>query len=372
MNKYIVRLSFAAKSPAREQVMRKGEVIRLSSSKATSLVSNGLIVDANVGINLLEHYESRYKVLMEKLRVSREEAQDQAIQLVDACLRRHESLKISSSPSAEFFEEVDAFNSRAEGDNPISKIPSKEGAGEWAEYRCNFGQGCSHGCLYCYAENMAVVRFGRVESSEAWRDEVIKEMKTNNCKKYDGSIMFPTSHDISTTYLSVYRCHLFNILNAGNSVVIVSKPHRECIEAICREFSLFRDKMLFRFTIGGLNDEVMRHWEPGAPTLPERLDCLRYAFENGYNTSVSAEPMLCGREEAEKLYYTVVPYVTKDIWFGKMKYIGGLKNNLNPVIADQAKAILESQSTDEILRLVDALKDLPKVAWKDSIKELMK
>jgi hypothetical protein len=115
----------------------------------------------------------------------------------------------------------------------------------------------------------------------------------------------------------------------------------------------------------------MRHWEPGAPALAERLECLKYAFDQGYKTSVSAEPMHGGRDDAEKLYYTVEPYVTEDIWFGKMKYISGMKNDPDPEIAAQTVAVQENQTKDEILELVGKLRGLPKVEWKDSIKEVI-
>lgn len=371
MLKYLVKSPFTTNTPAGKKTWNRGEATCLSHVNAKSLLAKGVLVESNVGLDLLYRYEKRVYELMTLLDYSLQEAHVEAGKLISSLLKRHDALKKSNAPSQEFLEEVDEFNRNSTGSNPITKIPSDEGAGEWAGYRCNIGEGCSHGCLYCYAENMAVVRFGRVESAEAWRNEVIRNMTSKKCKRYDEPIMFPTSHDVSPTYLPAYRCHLYNILSAGNKVVLVSKPHRECIEAICSEFSSFRDTIIFRFTIGGLNEEVMRHWEPGAPALAERLECLKYAFEQGYKTSVSAEPMLCGRTEAEKLYYTVEPYVTEDIWFGKMKYIGGMKNNPDPEIADQAVSVQENQTNDEILELVYKLKGLPKVAWKDSIKNII-
>ncbi len=114
----------------------------------------------------------------------------------------------------------------------------------------------------------------------------------------------------------------------------------------------------------------MGHWEPGAPSFSERFECLKLAFENGYATSVSAEPMLGGKEEAVKLYHLLEPYVTKEIWFGKMNRIGGMKDDPDPAIASHAKLILEQQTDDEIIELVNQLGGLPKIAWKDSIQEV--
>lgn len=371
MLKYLVKSQFTAKTPLGPKNLNSGEVISLSHTNAKPLVEKGLLVEKNIGLDLLHRYEARVYVLRAYLGYSLQVAQVAARNLIDSLLKRHEALKTSDAPSLEFLEEVEEFNRTSTGENPISKINSDTGAGEWAGNRCNIADGCHHGCIYCWAEDLKVIRYGQVASADAWRIEVVKNYSTKNCKRYDEPIMFPTTHDISPTYLHPYRCHLYNILIARNRVVLVSKPHRECIEAICAEFSSFRDTLTFRFTIGGLDDDVMKHWEPGAPPLAERLECLQYAFDQGFKTSVSAEPMLGGPVEAEKLYYTVEPYVTEDIWFGKMKYISGLKNDPDPIIAAQAIAVLDNQTNDEIMELVGKLKGLPKVEWKDSIKNII-
>lgn len=370
MNKYVVRSAFTARTPAGEKMMRIGEAYRLSSSQAISLVSKGLAVDAHVGLDLLGNYEARINVLMGKLGYAKQNAETEAAAFVQSCLKRHESVKSSVPPSPEFLAEVEEFNRTTKGKNPVHKEQSEKGVGEWAGYTCNIGNGCSHGCLYCYAEKMAV-RFGRVANSEAWQDERLREVSTESCKAYDSTIMFPTTHDITPTYLPAYRVHLYNLLKAGNKVLLVSKPHYESIRVICSEFSSYRDNMMFRFTIGGLNAEIMSHWEPGAPPLEERLKCLKHAFEQGYTTSVSAEPMLGGRDEAVKLYYLLEPFITKEIWFGKMNNVGGFRTSLDPEVARHSKELLELQSNDETMELVGSLNGLPKVQWKDSIKAII-
>jgi DNA repair photolyase len=372
MPKYIVRSAFTANFPTGEKLLRKGEALRLScSSKATQLIARGLVVDEHVGLDLLKKFDARVKALTERVGYSRKDAQTEAAELVKSCLKRHESLKFTTPPSEEFLAEVEEFNRNARGKSPLSQVNVLSGVGEWAGYRCNIGTGCSHGCRYCFAEGLAVVRYKRVENADAWRTELLREVSTTRCRKRKKPIMFPTTHDITPAYLPAYRCHLYNLLHAENNVLIVSKPHRESIEAICNEFTSFRDNLAFRFTIGGINNESMRHWEPGAPLFEERMECLRYAFEYGYSTSVSSEPMLGGRDEAEKMYYLLEPYVTGEIWFGTMKYIGGLKSDPDPVIADRAKEILAQQTDDEIMELVGRLDKLPKVQWKDSIKTII-
>lgn len=371
MFEYLVKTPFKMNTPQGQRVFNKGQALRLSSFKAVKHLTTGLLVENHVGLDLLSKFEARKILLTDKLGYPEDRAEVEAIGVVISSLKRHESLKTYRLPTTAFLAEVAEFNLTATGKSPISKIQSDTGAGEWAGYNCNIGTGCSHGCLYCYAERMAT-RFNRIESSDEWREEVPREVTTVECKKYSEPIMFPTTHDITEGYLRPYRCHLYNILAAGNEVVIVTKPHRASIEAICSEFSSSRDNMVFRFTIGGLNNETMKIMEPGAPSPSERLGCLRYAFEQGFRTSISSEPMLGSCEDAEQLYYVVEPFVTEDIWFGKMKYIGGLKNSADPVIASAANQVISTQSDAEILRFVSKVGRLPKVAWKDSIKDVVK
>jgi DNA repair photolyase len=369
---YVARSQFKVPAPQGERVVSKGEALRLSSLKATAGVQRGILLEKNVSSlqDILSTTESRVRTLIDKLHLSPELASKRSIRLALSLLARHESLKSFRPPTQEFLEEVAEFNRIATGTNAISKISSKNGAGEWAGYNCNIGKGCSHGCIYCYAEKRAS-RYKQIESQEAWRQELFRKVKTAKCKKYSEPIMFPTTHDITEAYLPAYRCHLYNILKAGNEVVLVTKPHRASIEAICSEFSSFRDNMIFRFSIGGLDNEAMKIWEPGAPDLSERLWCLQYAFEQGFKTSVSAEPMLADRQGAEKMYYTVEPLVTEDIWFGKMNNVGSFRKSENPEVSSRAMELYAAYSDSEILKLVASIGGMPKVEWKDTVKKVI-
>lgn len=251
----------------------------------------------------------------------------------------------------------------------FNKERSGTGTKEWSDKTVNIGTGCAHGCKYCYAMGMAK-RFKRVASPEEWMTEAVNLKKVQKRYQSNGYVyMFPSAHDITPYYLSYATETLKKMLAAGNKVLIVSKPHLECIEALCSELEQYKAQILYRFTIGTLDSEVSKFWEPGAPLPTERIEALKLAYLSEFSTSVSMEPMLGGVDEALQTFKAVSPYVTETIWFGKMNQ----RVNLTaPEDIEAFRKIKELQRDSEILRLVSTMGSNQKVAWKDSIKEVVK
>lgn len=186
------------------------------------------------------------------------------------------------------------------------------GTKEWASYNCNICQGCSHDCRYCYAKKMAI-RFNR-KSESNWKIMDLDEEKVKgNYNKKNGRIMFPTSHDITPSILNECMAVLHKLVYAGNELLITTKPHLECVKRICDELMDFKDQIQFRFTVGSESDQILAFWEPGAPKFEERLECCKYAYNKGYKTSLSVEPML---SHPRYLIGVFRPYITESIWLG--------------------------------------------------------
>lgn len=242
---------------------------------------------------------------------------------------------------------------------------------EWASHNINFISGCKHDCKYCYSKAMAI-RFGR-KTADAWKDEIIRENNLRRrYKKLDGTIMFPSAHDIHPGHLSHTLEILENILLPGNKVLIVTKPHLECIQAICKTFFTFSADILFRFTIGSARTVILKFWEPGAPSFGERFESLKYAFDNGFQTSVSCEPML--DDNIEEVVENVRPFVTDAIWLGKANsLIRRLQINQANDCGTMAKArhLMECQTDEYIKSLYYRYKDDRKIKWKESIKRIV-
>jgi len=249
------------------------------------------------------------------------------------------------------------------------KIPF--GTHEWSQCSKNFQHGCKNSCIYCYACEIAI-RFGR-KTPSTWGNEVINQKSLNQkFKKVEGPIMFPSTHDITPSNLTYAIQFLRNMLTVGNEVLIVTKPHLEVVKVLCEEFIDYKNKILFRFTIGSTDSEVLNFWEPGATDYNERRESLIHAFNNGFQTSLSCEPML--DDNVESVVNELQDYITETIWIGKMNFlhkrlkINGYSDSLS---MQKANELVEMQSDDKIIPLYHRLKDNPKIQWKESIKKVL-
>lgn len=263
------------------------------------------------------------------------------------------------------------FNRNEEKTIMNNKIKHVFGTYEWAVINANFINGCSNNCKYCYSREMAI-RFKR-KTTENWKvEEVNYNQFTRKFKKVDGFVMFPSSHDITPSHLPETVDFLRRIINAGNNVLIVSKPHFEVIETICNEFVDHKRNILFRFTIGSMDSEILKFWEPDAPDYNERKRCLKFAYENGFETSVSCEPML--DNNTSSLVSDLQKYVSDFFWIGKANFLNRrLRMNgfTDEETLDKAIELIDWQSDSNIKFLYRRLKGNPKVKWKESIKKVL-
>jgi len=254
-------------------------------------------------------------------------------------------------------------------------LTKKTGTKEWAESNVNIQLGCEHGCRYCYARYNAV-KFRKWCTAEQWLDPVIVQSKvTRSFLKRLGVVMFPSTHDITLRNLSESIYVLQNMLAAGNEVLVVSKPHFKCIREICETFKKYRKRLMFRFTIGSMNEEILDFWEPNASNFRERIQCLRFANDSGYQTSVSCEPFLdYALGQIIELYEEVKPYITDSFWIGKLRHfnrrveMAGITPEEERVFVDPLKA---AQSDETVWLIYDHLRNERLVKWKDSIREVI-
>lgn len=246
------------------------------------------------------------------------------------------------------------------------------GTTEWAKYNYNFIIGCKNDCKYCYSKEMSI-RFKR-KTSDNWKFEDVNTVKVfSNFRSYDGRVMVPSSHDLSIENIDYSVNVITKLLQKDNDLLIVSKPRLSVIKAICNEVTPYRDRILFRFSIGSTNTDVLKFWEPGASSFKERLECLKYAFSEGFFTSVSCEPVL--DNNVEELVRTVQQYVSDSIWIGKPNFLlRRLKTNgfdKHSIEISKAKELLHLLDDTYFLNLEKALAECDKIRWKESVKKIL-
>jgi len=243
------------------------------------------------------------------------------------------------------------------------------GTREWSVKTVNCCTGCSHDCRYCYAKEMAI-RLRKFTGSQ-WPAEQIRPKDVSKLhKKYHGQVMFPSSHDITPNNLDACLIVMKNLLVAGNRVLVVSKPHLECIKAICVMFEPLKDQILFRFTIGARDDKILSFWEPNAPCYAERKQCLIFAHNAAFQTSVSVEPML-DSTNIDTLIGELLPYITQSLWIGKMNHLGRFGKGSDMVLRHAIDDIKRGQTDRIIKSIYRRYKDNPKIKWKKEIKKVV-
>jgi DNA repair photolyase len=251
-------------------------------------------------------------------------------------------------------------------------MAKKTGTKEWAETNINFMRGCKHNCIYCYAREMLVERFKIIKPKD-WATPVVNQKVVDAPQgKKLGTVMLSSSHDIDPEHVSEFLTILRKLLEAGNDVLIVSKPHLEVIKLICGFYHEYQNQIMFRFTIGSTDSEILRFWEPGAPDFEERLECLKFAYKAGFQTSISAEPFLDAY--VVYLYEACKPFITDSFWIGTMKgFNSRLKHaQISPEQRKQFIEPLERLYSPSVLRgIYRLLNGRPGIRWKDSVQDAL-
>ena len=244
------------------------------------------------------------------------------------------------------------------------------GTKEWASETVNFCNGCSNACIYCYARYRAVERFHWM-THEDWPNEVVRDDDVGKKRKrIAGRVMIPSTHDITPGNIDAAETVMVKLLEVGNHVLIVSKPRLECIRRLCTTLAPHRDRVHFRFTIGVIDEKLCSFWEPNAPAYAERLQCLGLARDLGYETSVSAEPLL-EPWRVQELVDDLRSHVTHSIWIGKLNHLHARTRwrypNGHPVI----DRLERWQSDEKLIEVYEAFNGDPLIRWKESYKKVV-
>ena len=245
------------------------------------------------------------------------------------------------------------------------------GTKEWAATSENILYGCQHDCKYCYAKAMSP-RHKKIDINK-WADPMLRPNKLDRkFGKRKGTIMFPTTHDIHPDNLDESIEFLINLLEPGNDVLIVSKPHLNTITLLAASLHSYKDQILFRFTIGSAYNDVLKFWEPNAPFFEERVLSLKEVYDRGFKTSISCEPMLDNK--IHHVVEAVEDYITDAVWLGKMNNASQrckINGHGDEETMKRLSELENWQNDKNIMALYERYKDNPKIKWKESIKKVV-
>ena len=241
----------------------------------------------------------------------------------------------------------------------------KTGTKEWSTHSVNIQKGCENNCRYGYCRDLAL-RFPKLMPKNGWENPELKPLP-DKYPKYNGVVMFPTQHDITPQNVDKCFYALSRLLEAGNQVLIVTKPTLACVTHLCHMLRIWKPQIMWRFTIGNIYDEVLKYWEPNAPGFQERLDSLTVAHSHGYRTSVSIEPMLGSTGETCVLVDKIAPFVSDSIWIGRMNKPAQRVKCETDFDRHMLDELLAAQTDYKLRELYETLQHNPKVRWKESI-----
>jgi len=261
----------------------------------------------------------------------------------------------------------------------VNRQSRATGKREWAAATINIQRGCEHDCRYCYARWDAVTRRKQCTRDQWRQPHIFTERIEANYHRLNGRVMFPSTHDITTRNISECLVVIKKLLEAGNELLIISKPHLECVQLLCEVLRPWQRHVMFRFTIGSAFDKVLSFWEPGAPNFKSRFQSLTCAYLDGYRTSVSCEPFLdVHQAHIQCLFEECRPYLSDDpdggFWVGKLRHWAS-RVDLSSATPEDLKLYVEplkaAQGDDFVHALVRTLDGRRFIRWKDSIREII-
>ena len=200
---------------------------------------------------------------------------------------------------------------------------------EYAPFGLDIYKTCPHGCLYCYnttqsekskkpeefhAGAVPIMRSPeKLRKSIATQAERFKAISAEDKRVLlsFGSDPYPAVEES----MEITKAALELLVEYGVPFQTLTKNPRVAL----RDIDLFKKgDGRFASTVLFLDENLREKWEPGAPPVAERLECLKEAHDQGVFTWVSVEPVISTRQ-AISLIEEASDYV--DLWkVGKLNH----------------------------------------------------
>jgi DNA repair photolyase len=185
-----------------------------------------------------------------------------------------------------------------------SRLTTKRNGGvgkDLSEGWClNFGVGCTHGCPFCYVDEIHK-RFGRTRYGDAiaerWGDYMLvpsnlgEAIEKTNWSRWKGvEVMMSSTHDPYLPILAPWARKILEVaLSAGVEFCLQTRSF-----LVVKDLDLlaqYPDQVRLQVSIATMNSELARIVEPRVPTPQVRLEVLRKAKASGLDVGVILAPI---------------------------------------------------------------------------------
>lgn len=208
-----------------------------------------------------------------------------------------------------------------------------------ADYVINPYIGCTHGCIYCYAEFMN--RFSNI--SEKWGDYLVIKEATEELKlpkNNEDLILLSSVTDPYNPYELKYnktRDVLKKFQNSKHNVEILTKS-----KYIEKDIDIIKNIENIRVGISlcTLDDEFRKIIEPNASSVGERIETLKLLKDNNISTYLFISPIFPYITDWEAIVNMCGQYVDY-ILFESLNLSGNYKKNVYNYISSNRPELLQ-------------------------------
>lgn len=216
-----------------------------------------------------------------------------------------------------------------------------------SDYAVNPYVGCSHKCMYCYAEFMR--RFTG-HHNEIWGDFVDVKLcdKKINIEKLSGSRIFIGS--VTDPYMpceakyKITRSILKQLINCDAMIDMQTKS-----SLVTRDIDILRQipNIKVGFSICTLDDNFRKGVEPCAGRIEDRVKALKQLHDAGIHTYIFMSPMFPGITDF-KAVIRHTSEITDEYWFENLNLRAGYRTRVLNFIQENYPELMPLY--DEIYR----------------------
>lgn len=195
--------------------------------------------------------------------------------------------------------------------------------------------------------------------AEVQFDELLKrlEVKKGDSKEYS-----------IPAYKEEQTCEVVErMVKSGFSQVTLVNPSFQYVEKICKHFHhYYHGSISFTFYLGSYHSEVLKYWNPGEPSIWEILSTIKLANAYRFRVYVHCLPLDL---DTYGLVQTLTPFVD-EIAIDLPDHIDNYlskddRKDYDKII--KAHEIMENQTDDWVIGLVEKLNNNPVVKWGELI-----